>query len=143
MATLDEQTIRKIRLKARGLRHDHRLSKRKISRLIAEKYNLPFTTTRYYAFESRRDVKRYDSKYDLKYKGLIRHIDNLLPQVFNGNPELPLKEISSGIENLTGISLKERTLEKLLLKYENLPRGPPIVKTETGNYKLNSSFYNS
>lgn len=79
--------------------------------------------------------------YAKEYKKVIRHIDTYLPQVFNGNPELSLKTISDGIDNLSGISLKERTLEKLIGKYEGLPRGPPIIKTESGNYQLNPSFY--
>lgn len=149
MVTLDEPAIRRIRLRTRVLRHDHGLSKRKISRIIAQEFNLPFNTVRYYAFIIGKDWrrhtlkgKRYDNKYDLKYKRVIRHIDNLLPRVFNGNSELQLKEISNGIENLAGISLKERTLEKLLGKYERLPRGSPIIKAEPGNYRLNTSFYN-
>jgi len=150
MVTLDEQAIRTIRLKARGLRHDHRLSKRKISRIIADEFGLPFNTVRYYAFIIGSDWKKenrknmaYDKNYDLKYKKVIRHIDSFLPQVFNGNPELSLRAISDGIDNLSGISLKERTLEKLVGKYEGNPKGPPILKTETGNYQLNLSFYNS
>lgn len=88
--------------------------------------------------------KKFRQKHpDYRYKRVTRHIDNFFPRVFNSTPELPLKEISVGIENLTGISLKENTLEKLLLNYEGKPRGPPIVKTETGNYRLNDSFYRS
>lgn len=210
MVTLDEHAIRRIRLKARGLRHDPRLSKRKISRIIADEFGLPFNTVRYYAFIIGKDWKkdriykrtnnksysnmkfdeltikklrrragglrhdfrlserkiakiianeynilpeiiryhisikdkRYPGHYDLKYKRLIRHVDSVLPQVFNGNPELSLNDICIGIDNLKGISLKEGTLEKLIGKYQRMPRGPPIVKTETGNYKLNPSFYN-
>lgn len=81
--------------------------------------------------------------YGKEYKKVIRHVDNFLPQVFNSKPELSLRDISARIDNLSGIYLKERTLEKILGKYESKPRGPPVIKTESGNYQLNSSFYNS
>jgi len=136
---IDEITIKKLRRRAGGLRHDYRLSERKIAKIIANEYGIPPEIIRYHV--SIKD-KRYPGHYDLKYKRLIRHIDNLFPQIFNGKPELQLKEISSRIENLAGIYLKKRTLEKLLLNYENNVRGPPIIKTETGSYKLNHSFYN-
>ena len=94
-----------------------------------------------YEYRNRPEIKTQRRDFDYRYKKLVRHIDSVLPQIFNSKPELPLKEISNGIENLTGISLKERTLEKLLLKYENKPRDPPIIKTESGKYRLNDLFY--
>lgn len=136
---LDELAIKKLRRRAGGLRHDYRLSERKIAQIIANEYNLPSEMVRYHV--SVKD-KRYPGHYDLRYKRLIRHIDSILTQIFNGNSELPLNDILIGINNLKGISLKERTLEKLLSKYEGLPRGPPVVKTEAGKYQLNPSFYN-
>jgi hypothetical protein len=128
--------------------------------MIAEKYNVTpkmvssyvglltqgeeKTHSRIYKQGYRKRIEKgYFRSYDYRYKNIIRHVDNLLPQVFNSIPELSLKAISNGIDNLSGISLKERTLEKLVGKYEGLPRGPPIVKTESGNYRLNGSFYRS
>lgn len=96
-------------------------------------------------YRKRPEVKlRYKEQrkiYDLKYKNIVRHIDNFFPQIFNSNPELPLKEISSRIDNLTGVHLKESTLETCLNKYETKARDPPLIKTESGQYRLNPSFY--
>lgn len=96
-------------------------------------------------YRKRPEVKlRYkkDRKnYDLKYKSVVRHIDNLFPQIFNSNPELPLSEISSRLGSLSGVHLKQSTLETLLNKYNGKARDPPLIKTELGNYRLNPSFY--
>src|SRR3989338_10786914 len=127
---IDELIIKKWRRKAGGLRHDHRLSERKIAKIIADEYSVPSEIVRYHI--STKD-KRYPGHYDLRYKKVVRHIDTFLPQVFNGNPELSLKAISDGIDNLSGISLKERTLERLLGRYEGKQGGPPIIKSESGN----------
>ncbi len=82
--------------------------------------------------------------YKKRYNFYIRrNIDNLLMTIFNDKQDLSSNEIYSRIKNLTGISLKERTLEKLLLKYGGLPRGSPVIKIESENYQLNPSFYNS
>jgi hypothetical protein len=119
------------------------MPKREVYRIIAEKYNVtPNMVSSYIEPITDKDKAHHFSTYDFKYKRLIRHIDNLLPHLFNGNSELQLKEICNGIENLAGIYIKEGTLEKLLLKYKGKPRGLPVIKTESGSYKLNSSFYN-
>lgn len=142
--TVDMFTIKKWRRRAGGLKHDFRLSERRICTIVAKEFNVPLTTIRYYLFDrDKKDPRFYDRLYDLKYKRVIRHMDSVLPQVFNGNPELSLNNICIGINNLKGISLKEKTLERLIGKYEGLLKGPPIVKTETGNYQLNTTFYNS
>lgn len=78
------------------------------------------------------------NEYDLKYKNLIRHIDDVLPQLFNGNSELSLTEMTEGIESNVGISMRESTLEKLIGKYEG---NAPLIKTELGHYQLNQDFY--
>lgn len=110
--------------------------------VIAKRYDVrPEMVASYIGPLTTEEKKQHFHGYDYRYKNIIRHVDNLLPQVFNGNPELSLKAISDGIDNLSGISLKERTLEKLVGKYEGLPKGLPILKTETGNYRLNDSFY--
>jgi len=110
--------------------------------IIAKRYDVrPEMVASYIGPLTTEEKKQHVYSYDYRYKNIIRHVDNLLPQVFNGNPELSLKAISDGIDNLSGISLKEKTLEKLVGKYEGLPRGPPILKTESGNYRLNDLFY--
>lgn len=140
----DRNLIKKLRYKGAALRRNPSKIKLRFCEMIAKENNLPLRTVRYYMFErkpSPTNIEEYNKEYDLKYKKVVRHIDTFLPQVFNGNPELSLRAISDGIDNLSGVSLKERTLEKLLLKYEGTPRGQPIIKTETGNYCLNDSFY--
>ena len=96
-------------------------------------------------YRKRPEVKlRYkeDRKiYDLKYKRVVRHIDTYFPKIFNSNPDLPLSEISSRIGSLSDIHLKENTLETLLNKYNGNPRGSPLIKTDSGKYQLNPSFY--
>lgn len=123
-----------IRSKNRGFPN----AKRQIFLLIANRYNVDVQTVYHYMTPS-----LISKMHGYEYKRLAGHIDSFLPQVFNGKPELSLGDISVGIENLVGISLKEGTLEKLLLKYENKPRGPPIIKTETGNYRFNDLHYQS
>lgn len=148
----DEETIREWRLKARTLRRDRQLSKRKISRMIAENSKVPLDTVYYYVFgnsrkhEGHQKYLRYGSyspphpQYDLKYKHLIRRLDKLLPQFFNGNSDLSLTELTGRIKSNVGIAMRESTLEKLLGKYE---RNAPLIKTESGNYQLSQNFYAS
>lgn len=136
--TVDALTIKKWRRKAGGLKHGYRLSKRKICKTVANEFNAPLTQIRYHLFDKDRIRPGF---YDLRYKRLVRHIDRLLPKVFNGELVLSLKEISTGIENLEGIHIKERTLEKLFGKYEESSNSPIIVKTKTYNYRINSLHY--
>lgn len=96
-------------------------------------------------YKNRPEVKlRYKEQrkiYDLKYKNIVRHIDNFFSQVFDDNPELDLEEITIRIDNLVGINLSGLTLENILNKYESKARDPPLIKAESGNYQLNPSFY--
>lgn len=91
----------------------------------------------------RNYYRQFLKDYNSKYKRLTRHIDVVLPKVFNSNPELSLQEISSRIGSLSGIHLGEVTLENIIKKYESKASDPPLVKTESGNYRLNHSFYAS
>lgn len=115
---------------------DH-LTKQEAYRMVEKEFGVPSASIQHYTTPSRYKFPSWTR--NTRY--VKRHIDKYLPQVFNGNPELSLRAISDGIDNLSGIALKERTLEKLLLNYEGLPRGPPIIKSESGNYRLNDSFY--
>lgn len=77
-----------------------------------------------------------------RYKLYIRkNFDKVFLDVFRNKQDLPFKDVYAEVKNLTGLPIKARTLEKLLLKYENKPRGMPIIRTETGNYKINTSYY--
>ena len=134
--------IREWRVKASNLANNPRLSPGGISRVIAREYGVPVGVVRYYAFATRQDPKRYHQLYDLRYKHLIRRLDIILPALYNGNPELSLPAMSERIEARAGIKMQEGTLEKLLGKY-NGERGPPVLKTESGSYKLNPSYYPS
>lgn len=88
-----------------------------------------------------RFLERHPNYYR-NYKFYLKDcMDSLLPQIFCDKQELPLNEITSGIENLTGISYKRKTLEKILTKYKNNTRGSPLIKTSLANYKLNNLFY--
>ncbi|MFH1644851.1 MAG: hypothetical protein ABIB11_00360 [Candidatus Omnitrophota bacterium] len=127
-----------IRSKNRGFPN----AKRQIYLLIAQKYNVDVQTVYHYMNQKVRN-RAYDRNYDLKYKRVVRHIDSYFPQIFNSNPDLPLSEISSRINSLSDIHLKENTLETLLNKYNGNPRGSPLIKAESGNYQLNPSFYNN
>lgn len=133
-------------------------------RVIADEFKINPNTVRYCLFqrkdyhkrEYRREYNKYYNKsyrkrheirlkirdYDYKYKRLVGHLDSILPQVFNLHSELGLGDISNEIKNLAGISLQESTLEKIIAKYEDKPRGSPIIKTKSKNYLLNFSFYN-
>ena len=142
MVIHDKKLIKKLRYKGGALRRNPSKVKIRFCEKIAQEHNLLLETVRYYMFK-RKPQKIYDRTYDLKYKRLIRHIDSVFPQIFNGKPELSLNEISDRIENSAGIYLKEKTLERLLAGYEGKPRGPPILKTESGNYRLNDSYYRS
>lgn len=149
----DEETIREWRIKARTLRRDSQLSKRKISRMIAENSKAPLHAVYYYVFgdsrkhEGHQKYLRYGSystpqpEYDLKYKHLIRRLDKLIPQFFNENSELSLAELTHRIEANVGIAMRSSTLEKLLGKYEGSEKGSPVVKTESGNYYLSEAYY--
>lgn len=117
---------------------DH-LTKQEAYRMVEKEFGVPSASIQHYTTPSRYKFPSWTR--NTRY--VKRHIDKYLPQIFNGDSELQLKEISIGIGNLTGISLKERTLEELLLKYRGLPRGSPVIKIEGGNYQLNPSFYNS
>lgn len=148
-------TIKQWRKSLRQLTKNH-MYKIDACKVIADKFKVNPNTVRYCLFQRKGYLNRKDyeekyrnrpniyikrKNYDLKYKSVVRHIDNLFPQIFNSNPELPLSEISGRIDNLTGVHLKETTLETLLNKYNGKARDPPLIKTESGNYKLNSSFY--
>ncbi|GAG20259.1 unnamed protein product [marine sediment metagenome] len=137
----DKKLIKTLRYKGGALRRNPSKVKIRFCEMIAKEYNLPIRTLRYYMFERKTSTAFYDKTYDLKYKRLVRHIDKILPQIFNGEAELSLIEMSSGIDKLTGVYIKERTLEKILNRYEGEPRGEPLVKTESGKYRLNDLFY--
>jgi len=129
-------TIKELKNTIRSKNRGFPDAKRQIFLLIANRYNVDVQTVYRYMTPS-----LISKMHGYEYKRLTGHLDSFLPQVFNGNPELSLRAISTGIDNLSGIFLKERTLEKLLAGYENKPRGIPIIKTESGNYQLNLSFY--
>lgn len=116
-------------------------TKKKACKIVEEKFNVPSSTVAAYTAPSSYRPPSQNKNYNAGYVKTKRHIDKILPQVFKNNPELPLKQISNGIDKLAGVYIKEKTLEKILTKYEGNPRGLPIVKTETGNYRLNDLFY--
>ena len=143
----------------RHLTRVHHLKKKQACKMIQGSLGVPARTvanytspSRYrfpsqyqrYPSQNRRYPSQYNSpEYDLRYKHLIRHLDTILPTLYNGNPELTLPEISERIETHAGIRMQEGTLEKLLARYEGKPRGPPVLKTESGSYKLNPSYHPS
>jgi len=118
--------------------------RRRVYQVIAQMYDVDLRTVYHYMSHTENRsckspvyVKR---RYERLYRHLTRHVDSILPQTFNGNDELSLAEISGRIANMIGVSVRERTLEKLLARYEGKPRGPPALKTEKG-YRLNPSYY--
>ena len=159
MVTLD--MVRKWKYVARTFAgHKYKIPRNEIYRIIADRFNVPIHSVRYYLdgrgaktynkvyqqeYKNRPEVKlRYKEQrknYDLKYKNIVRHIDNFFPQVFDDNLELDLEEITIRIDNLVGINLGGLTLENILNKYETKARDPPLIKAESGNYQLNPSFY--
>lgn len=128
-------------------------SKARVYHRIAEMYGVDVATV--YRYMSGRLRKQRTNRayrltagakigdYDLRYKHLIRHLDTVLPQLYNGNSDLPLSRLTVRIGELTGIQMQEETLEKLLAGYQGKPRGPPLLRTESGSYKLNPSYYAS
>ena len=135
--------IREWRVKAAHLGNNPHLSKGTISRKIAREYSVPVFAVLYHVFTSTQDAKKYHKRYDREYKHLIRHLDTILPRLYNGNSDLSLTEMAGRIESNIGIRMQEQTIEKLLVRYEGKPRGPPLLRTETGSYKLNPSYYSS
>src|SRR3989338_5525211 len=148
MLKISYLTIKEWRKRLRQLTKNH-MYKIQACKVIASEFKVNPNTVRYCLFQrrsylnakdyqeayrNRPEIKTRRRDFDYRYKRLTRHIDSLLPQIFNSKLELSLGDISVGIRNLSEISLRERTLEKLLLKYENTERGPPILKTESGNY---------
>lgn len=148
-------TIKEWRKSLRQLTKNH-IYKIEVCKVIANKFKVNPNTVRYCLFQRRGYLNRKDyeekyrnkpdiyikrKNYDLKYKRVVRHIDSYFPKIFNSNPELPLSEISSRIDNLTGVHLKENTLDNLLNRYGAKAKDPPLIKTELGKYRLNPSFY--
>ena len=128
-------------------------SKARVYRRIAEMYGVDVATVyRYMSSRLRRQRTNRAYRltagprirnYDIRYKHLIRHLDTALPQLYNGDSELPLSGLTGRIGELTGIQMQEGTLEILLKGYQGKPRGPPVLRTESGSYRLNSSYYSS
>jgi hypothetical protein len=126
--------------KAWRLRLKRRLSINKICHLIGEEFGVPPHSVAYRVFGLGRPNhdRTYGRGYRRNYRAFTRRLDSLLPQLYNGNTELSLAEMSERIETHSGIRMQEGTLENLLGKYEG---NAPLVKTESGKYQLNQNFY--
>ncbi len=112
---------------------------RTVYAIIAKMYSVhPRTVYRHLSPGTLAGGER-EKRYDLRYHHLIRHLDTLLPQLYNGNTELSLAEMSERIESQVGIKMQVGTLEKRLASY-NGDRAPPVLRTESGTYKLNPSY---
>ena len=94
-----------------------------------------------------RTVERYMGRAMLKREyarergRVIGHLEVYLPQLFNGDTELLITDISNKLHENTRIEVSRNVLERILEKYESTPKGSPLVKTESGNYQLNKNFY--
>ena len=116
------------------------ITKKEACKRIGQEFNISPSTIASYTAPSR--YKCQSKFYNTRYIRIKREIDKILPQVFNnGYPELPVKEICNRIDNLTGVHLKRSSLENLLNKYVVKARDPPLIKTDSGQYRLNPSFY--
>jgi hypothetical protein len=80
--------------------------------------------------------------YGREYHRVLRRLDTILPALYNGNSELSLPELSERLQGHAGIRMQEGTLERLLGKH-NGERAPPLLRTESGSYRLNPSYYSS
>lgn len=136
----DAATIRRWRIRATNLSHNPSLSAAEICRIIGREDGTSPHTVRYHTFHARRDFESYRRWYARNYMRISRHLDSVLPTLYNGNSELSLAELTGRIESNAGIAMRESTLEKLLGKYEG---NKPLVKTESGKYHLNQSYYQS
>ena len=116
---------------------------RTVYAIIAKMYSVhPRTVYRHLSPGTLAGGER-EKRYDLRYHHLIRHLDTVLPALYNGNSDLSLEEMSGRIQSHVGIKMQEGTLEKLLVRYGGEPRGSPVLRTELGTYRLNPSYYSS
>lgn len=112
-------------------------SRRRVYAAIAQMHGVSVGTVKNYM--SRTMLKR---EYARERGRLTRHLDLYLPQVFNGDADLPLNDISKRLQERTGISVGGTILEKSLEGYQGKPRGPPLIPSdETGKWRLNPSYY--
>ena len=111
-------------------------SNKRVFAVIAEMYGIhPRTVYRHLS------PKVSMRTYWRNYSRLRRHLDKVLPKVFNGDSELSLQEVTNRVGDSAGVKVREATLENILGKCESNRGCSPLVKSDSGNYCLNPSFY--
>jgi len=118
----------------------YRNSYNHVSCALAQKHNLHPKTV-YDRLKPALKKRMVRNGYCSKHERLRHHIDHVLAEVYNGDFELPLREVVGRINDFSGINMRESSLETLLNRYESHPKGKPLLKTVDDTYVLNGEYY--
>lgn len=118
-----EATIRN-RNRTRKYYHLHKKEQKEIRKISRKRYR------------SKPELHEYLKSYDLRYKRLVRHLDNFVLASFsNNNCSFSSNDISDAVKKKSGICLNIDTIEKILDR-ANGSSEKSIMKVEKHIYKI-------
>jgi transposase len=145
------------------LKNDYAMSDYAAHRKIAGIYGISRSTVYYYLKDGVLDKKRdYDRGYNLtryenadqqtiearheynkRYSQLKANFGDYLQELFSDDKPRTLEQVSKYIASETGISLRERTIENLIDRYEQKTGQQPLSQINGNNslYVINRDFY--